>query len=81
MQLIQQTEKHDKRFSNITTSSRHHVKEGATDDQEDGQVEGNTELTLEGVANVNSELERIHISEKNKAMAAKLKVKLPERLK
>jgi len=37
-------------------------------------VEGTTELTLEGVANVGSEMERIHIAEKNKAMAAKLKV-------
>ena len=36
---------------------------------------GATELTLEGVSGVGSELERIHIAEKNKAMAAKLKVK------
>ena len=38
------------------------------------QGEGATELTLEGVAGVGSEMERIHIAEKNKAMAAKLKV-------
>ena len=36
--------------------------------------QGATELTLEGVAGVGSEMERIHIAEKNKAMAAKLKV-------
>ena len=35
---------------------------------------GATELTLEGVSGVGSEMERIHIAEKNKAMAAKLKV-------
>lgn len=51
------------------------MQEGATDDQEEGQVEGTTELNLEGVSNVGSEMERIHIAEKNKAMAAKLKVK------
>lgn len=51
------------------------MKEGTTDDQEEGQKEGTTELNLEGVANVGSELERVHIAEKNKAMAAKLKVK------
>ena len=39
------------------------------------QAMGATELTLEGVSGVGSELERIHIAEKNKAMAAKLKVK------
>jgi hypothetical protein len=37
------------------------------------QAMGATELTLEGVSGVGSELERIHIAEKNKAMAAKLK--------
>ena len=35
---------------------------------------GATELTLDGVSGVGSEMERIHIAEKNKAMAAKLKV-------
>ena len=38
------------------------------------QGHGATELTLEGVAGVGSEMERIHIAEKNKAMAEKLKV-------
>lgn len=37
-------------------------------------MEGNTELNMEGVSNVGSEMDRIHIAEKNKAMAAKLKV-------
>ena len=35
---------------------------------------GATELTLEGVSGVGSEMQRIHIAEKNKAMAEKLKV-------
>ena len=38
------------------------------------QGHGATELTLEGVAGVGSEMDRIHIAEKNKAMAEKLKV-------
>ena len=38
------------------------------------QQHGATELNLEGVSGIDSELERIHIAEKNKAMAAKLKV-------
>ena len=50
------------------------MKEGATDDQEEGQMMGDSELTLEGVSNIGSEMERVHIAEKNKAMAAKLKV-------
>lgn len=74
-QLAHSTDKHEKRFSNLTTPSISHVKEGATDDQEEGQMEGTTDFTLEGVANVGSELERVHIAEKNKAMAAKLKVR------
>ena len=74
MQLAQSTEKHEKRFSSLTTPSANLVKEGATDDQEEGQKEGTTELNLEGVSNVGSEMDRVHIAEKNKAMAAKLKV-------
>ena len=58
----------------MATSPKDMVKEGATDDQEEGQVEGATELDMEGVSNVGSEMERVHIAEKNKAMAAKLKV-------
>lgn len=50
------------------------MREGATDDQEEGQREGDTDLTMEGVSNVGSEMDRVHIAEKNKAMAAKLKV-------
>ena len=38
------------------------------------QMSGTTELSMEGVKGVGSELERVHIAEKNKAMAAKLKV-------
>lgn len=52
-----------------------HVQEGATDDQEEGQMTGTTDLSLEGVAGLGSELERVHIAERNKAMAAKLKVR------
>ena len=37
-------------------------------------MSGTTELSMEGVKGVGSELERVHIAEKNKAMAAKLKV-------
>ena len=59
----------------MATPHQLHVKEGATDDQEEAQTSGTTELTMEGVAGVGSELERVHIAEKNKAMAAKLKVK------
>lgn len=74
LQLAQSTDKHEKRFSNLTTPSSSLLKEGATDDQEEGQREGTTELTMEGVSNVGSEMDRVHIAEKNKAMAAKLKV-------
>ena len=51
-----------------------HVQEGATDYQEESQLTGTTEFSLEGVSGVGSELERVHIAERNKAMAAKLKV-------
>lgn len=75
LQLAQSTDKHEKRFSNLTTPSSSLVKEGATDDQEEAQMEGTSEFTHdEGVSNVGSEMDRIHIAEKNKAMAAKLKV-------
>ena len=36
--------------------------------------EGQTELSMEGAANVGSEMDRVHIAEKNKQMAAMLKV-------
>lgn len=74
LQLASSTDRHEKKFSNLTTPSSSLLKEGATDDQEEDQMEGNTELTLEGVSNIGSEMERVHIAEKNKAMAAKLKV-------
>ena len=73
-QLATNAEKHEKRFSSLTTPSSQLLQEGTTDDQEEGQMEGATELTLEGVSNVGSEMDRVHIAEKNKAMAAKLKV-------
>jgi len=57
----------------LTTPPQLLVAEGATDDQEEGQLSGTTELSMEGVRGVGSELERVHIAEKNKAMAAKLK--------
>ena len=44
------------------------------------QMSGTTELSMEGVKGVGSELERVHIAEKNKAMAAKLKVRMFPRL-
>ena len=58
----------------LATPPSIHVAEGATDDQEEGQISGTTDLSLEGVAMVGSEMDRVHIAEKNKAMAAKLKV-------
>ena len=58
----------------LATPPSVHVTEGATDDQEEGQVSGTTDLSMEGVAKVGSEMDRVHIAEKNKAMAAKLKV-------
>ena len=73
LQLATYAEMQEKKMANV---SQDLVAEGATDDQEDAQVEGNTELTLEGVSNVDSEMDRVHIAEKNKVMAAKLKVKL-----
>lgn len=57
----------------MATPPQVHVTEGATDDQEEAQMSGATELTMEGVSGVGSELDRVHIAEKNKAMAAKLK--------
>ena len=40
--------------------------------------EGQTELSMEGAANVGSEMDRVHIAEKNKQMAAMLKVHLEQ---
>jgi radixin len=58
----------------LDTDKNGMVKETDHDDTEDStSAMGATELTLEGVSGVGSELERIHIAEKNKAMAAKLK--------
>lgn len=58
----------------LATPPSVHVTEGATDDQEEGQMSGTTDLSMEGVTRVGSEMDRVHIAEKNKAMAAKLKV-------
>lgn len=49
------------------------VVETEHDDTEESGGVGATELTLEGVSGVGSEMQRIHIAEKNKAMAEKLK--------
>jgi len=57
----------------LATPPSIHVTEGATDDQEEGQMSGTTDLSMEGVTRVGSEMDRVHIAEKNKAMAAKLK--------
>ncbi|XP_065908751.1 radixin-like [Dysidea avara] len=56
-----------------TTPPSIHVTENVNDEGEEGQLEGATDFSLEGVSNVGSELERVHITEKNKSMAAKLK--------
>ena len=59
----------------LATPPSIHVTEGATDDQEEGELSGTTDLSMEGVTRVGSEMDRVHIAEKNKAMAAKLKVR------
>ena len=48
-------------------------------DDDDAQ-EGNTEFSMEGVANVGSELERMTLQEKNKSMADRLQVGVWRRL-
>ena len=65
---------HKRLQQKLATPPSMHVSEGATDDQEEGQVSGTTDLSMEGVTRVGSEMDRVHIAEKNKAMAAKLKV-------
>ncbi len=52
------------------------LKEEAADDQEEGQTAVASDFTMEDVTGVGSELERVHIAEKNKAMAAKLAVSI-----
>ena len=69
-QLEEQRRLHQK----LSTPPSVHVSEGATDDQEESQLSGTTDLSMEGVTRVGSEMDRVHIAEKNKAMAAKLKV-------
>ena len=58
----------------MATPPQLHLKEGAHEELEEGQQTGTSDFTMEGVTGVGSELERVHIAEKNKAMAAKLKV-------
>lgn len=48
-----------------------HVFEGASEEQE---AQSTGDISLEGVSGVGSELERVFLEEKDKAMAAKLKV-------
>lgn len=64
------------RLQQITTTPPSiHVAENPTHDEgEDAQMEGTTDFSLEGVENIGSEMERVHITEKNKSMAQKLKV-------
>ncbi len=57
----------------IATKEADHVTEG--DDQEGGETAAASEFTMEGLTGVGSEMDRVHIAEKNKAMAAKLKVR------
>ena len=69
-----QAEEHQRLQQTLATPPSIHVTEGATDDHEEGEMSGTTDLTMEGVSRVGSEMDRVHIAEKNKAMAAKLKV-------
>ena len=64
------------RLQQITTTppSIHITENQHGDEGEEAEVEGTTDFSLEGVANVGSEMERVHITEKNKSMAAKLRV-------
>ena len=57
------------------TPESHHVQESAHDDEEEGPTTHDSEFTMEGLTGVGSEMDRVHIAEKNKAMAAKLKVR------
>ena len=64
------------RLQQITTTppSVHITENQHGDEGEEAELEGNTDFSLEGIANVGSEMERVHITEKNKSMAMKLKV-------
>ena len=58
-----------------TTPPSSHITENQHGNEgKEVEVEGTTDFSLEGIANVGSEMERIHITEKNKSMAKKLKV-------
>ena len=57
-----------------STPAQNFITEGTQDEGEEEGDAGNTDLNMDGVANLNSELSRVHIAEKNKAMAEKLKV-------
>lgn len=63
------------RLQQITTTppSIHVTENQHGDEGEEAELEGTTDFSLEGIANVGSEMERVHITEKNKSMAAKLK--------
>ena len=50
------------------------VPESATDDTAEDQTAGATEFSMDDTEGIGSEMDRVHIAEKNKAMAAKLKV-------
>lgn len=49
------------------------VPESATDDTAEDQTAGATEFSMDDTEGIGSEMDRVHIAEKNKAMAAKLK--------
>ena len=68
-----QEEERKKLAERMSTPAGSHLKEG-THHEGDDEVTGTSDFTMSDVANVGSELERVHIAEKNKAMAAKLKV-------
>ncbi|KAL5457501.1 hypothetical protein EMCRGX_G034767 [Ephydatia muelleri] len=67
-------QKHEELEKASATPAHNFVTEGAQDEgEEDGEAAGDTDFNMEGISNLNSELSRVHIAEKNKAMAEKLK--------
>ena len=59
-----------KRLQNISSVPTSHYQ----DDDDDKQEGGTTDLSMEGITNVGSELERVTLQEKDKNMAERLQV-------
>ncbi len=78
LQLAAAKRKQERELADIqlkaATTDALHVTEGTSDDHEEGQTTATSEFTMEGLSGVGSEMDRVHIAERNKAMAAKLKV-------